>query len=330
MPDAYPLPCLCIRSPMKILVIEDSRTNLNLLCSFVSNMGFTAIPASSGNMGIDLFSKEHPHLILLDIIMPDIDGYEVARQIRHLESHGEWTPIIFLSGLNKDSDIEKGIAAGGDDYLLKPVSEIVLGAKIRAMQRIIQMRQSLIAVTQKLNLANQELQRLSSLDGLTGVANRRHFDETLLREWQYAIQQGSELAIIMCDIDFFKPYNDSYGHLSGDECLRQVAQTLSRTVPPDTGLLARYGGEEFVAVLPNTSLNAASQIAEHMRQAVYDLNIPHIKNTAPCVTSSFGVAASAGAAGIDPNSIVRSADLALYKAKHRGKNRVCQNLLLTA
>lgn len=135
-------------------------------------------------------------------MLPDLDGYEVARQIRLLEPPGDWTPIIFLSSMNKDKDIEMGIAAGGDDYLLKPISEIVLAAKIRAMQRIIQMRQSLLVLTRKLDTANQELKRLTSLDGLTGIANRRHFDEILSREWRRAMRQGEELSVLMCDIDF--------------------------------------------------------------------------------------------------------------------------------
>ena len=202
---------------MKTLVIEDSKSSLNLLCKHIHKIGITPIPAGTGNAGIDLFLKERPDLILLDIIMPDLDGYEVARQIRQLEAPGDWTPIIFLSSLNKDKDIEMGIAAGGDDYLLKPISEVVLAAKIRAMQRIIQMRQSLLVLTRKLDAANQELKRLSSLDGLTGIANRRHFDEVLLREWRRAMRTGEDLSIMMCDIDYFKQYNDTYGHQNGDE-----------------------------------------------------------------------------------------------------------------
>lgn len=187
---------------MKTLVIEDSTSSLKLLCSYIEKIGISTIPAENGATGIDLFLSEHPDLILLDIILPDLDGYEVARQIRLLEPPGEWTPIIFLSSMNKDKDIEMGIAAGGDDYLLKPISEVVLAAKIRAMQRIIQMRQSLLVLTRKLDSANQELKRLTSLDGLTGIPNRRHFDEVLAREWRRAMRQGEELSILMCDIDF--------------------------------------------------------------------------------------------------------------------------------
>ncbi|MEI7429363.1 MAG: diguanylate cyclase [Betaproteobacteria bacterium] len=309
---------------MKILVIEDSKISLKVLCDHIKKMDFSPIPAETGTMGVDLFLKERPDLVLLDIIMPDLDGYEVARQIRQLEIPGEWTPIIFLSSLNKDQDIEAGIAAGGDDYLLKPISEIVLAAKIRAMQRIIQMRQSLLVLTRKLDSANQELKRLTSLDGLTGIPNRRHFDSVLLREWRRAMRTGEELSILMCDIDFFKQYNDTYGHQNGDECLRQIAQTLTHAMDRGGDLVARYGGEEFIAVLPATTLSGASFVAEQMRKAISQLNIAHPGTPFSMVTASFGVASAVAMPETDPQDLVGAADLALYKAKHRGRNRVCQ------
>lgn len=309
---------------MKILVIEDSKSSLKLLCDYIRKMYFQPIPAATGNQGVELFLKERPELVLLDIIMPDIDGFEVARQIRQMEAPGEWTPVIFLSSLTKDQDIEKGIAAGGDDYLLKPVSEVVLGAKIRAMQRILQMRQSLIVLTRKLDNANQELKRLTSLDGLTGIANRRHFDAVLLREWRRAMRLGEELSIVMADIDFFKLYNDTYGHQNGDECLRKIAQALSQTTDRGGDLLARYGGEEFIAVLPGTSLNGALFVAEQMRTAVSALNIAHTGTPVGHITASFGVASAIAMPETDPRDLVGAADLALYKAKHKGRNNVCQ------
>lgn len=313
---------------MKILVIEDSKSSLKLLCEHIRKMDITPIPAETGTLGVDLFLQERPDMVLLDIIMPDLDGYEVSRQIRQIETPGEWTPIIFLSSLNKDQDIEKGIAAGGDDYLLKPISQVVLGAKIRAMQRIIQMRQSLLVLTRKLDAANQELKRLTSLDGLTGIANRRHFDGVLLREWRRAMRQGEEISVLMCDIDFFKQYNDTFGHQSGDECLRQIAQTLSQTMDRGGDLLARFGGEEFIAVLPGTSLSGASFVAEQMRKAIIQLNIAHPGAAFGQVTASFGVASAVAMPETNPQDLVGAADLALYKAKHRGRNRVCQTTSL--
>jgi len=310
---------------MKTLVIEDSKSSLKLLCDHITKMGITPLPATTGAIGIELFLSERPDLVLLDILMPDLDGYEVARQIRQLETPGDWTPIIFLSSLNEDKDIERGIAAGGDDYLLKPISEIVLASKIRAMQRIIQMRQSLLVLTRKLDAANQELKRLTSLDGLTGIANRRHFDAVLVREWRRAMRQGDELSIIMCDIDFFKLFNDTYGHQDGDECLRQIAQVLVKSMDRGGDLLARYGGEEFIAVLPGTSLNGASFVAGQMRQAVSKLAIEHSGSPYGIVTASFGVASSLAVQETDPLDVVGAADRALYEAKHAGRNRVFQD-----
>ena len=310
---------------MKTLVIEDSKSSLKLLCDHITKMGITPLPATTGAIGIELFLSERPDLVLLDILMPDLDGYEVARQIRQLETPGDWTPIIFLSSLNEDKDIERGIAAGGDDYLLKPISEIVLASKIRAMQRIIQMRQSLLVLTRKLDAANQELKRLTSLDGLTGIANRRHFDAVLVREWRRAMRQGDELAIIMCDIDFFKLFNDTNGHQDGDECLRQIAQVLVKSMDRGGDLLARYGGEEFIAVLPGTSLNGASFVAGQMRQAVSKLAIEHSGSPYGIVTASFGVASSLAVQETDPLDVVGAADRALYEAKHAGRNRVFQD-----
>ena len=309
---------------MKTLVIEDSTSSLRILCHHIERMGITPVPAETGAAGVDLFLSEHPDLILLDIVLPDIDGFEVARRIRQLEHPGDWTPIIFLTALNKDEDLEKGIAAGGDDYLHKPVSEIVLGAKIRAMQRIIQMRQSLLVLTRKLDAANHELRRLAALDGLTGIANRRHFDEVLQREWRRAMRQGHELSVLMCDIDFFKQYNDAYGHLVGDEALRDVARVLTSVLDRGGDLVARYGGEEFAAVLPDTSPGGALFVAERMKQAIDQLKLMNAGTPFGHITASFGIASAVPTPATNPLALLDAADRALYEAKHQGKNRVCR------
>ena len=315
---------------MKALVIEDSASNLHVLCRYVERMGIEPIPAENGIAGVEQFERERPDLVLLDIVLPDIDGFEVTRRIRQLERPSEWTPIIFLSALNRDEDLEKGIAAGGDDYLRKPVSEVVLCAKIRAMQRIIQIRQSLLVLTRKLDAANQELKRLSSLDGLTGIPNRRHFDEVLAREWRRALRQGGELSIIMCDVDLFKQYNDAFGHQDGDECLRKVSQALTGTLDRGGDLVARYGGEEFVAILAETSAGGASFVAERMRDAVGQLNMAHPTSSFGRVTASFGIASARAFPEITPQKILEAADRALYQAKREGRNRVCQAMPLIA
>lgn len=312
---------------MKILIIEDNRSSLQVLSHYIEKTGIAPIPAETGTNGIDLFVSEQPDLILLDIILPDIDGFEVARRIRQLERPGEWTPIIFLTALDRDEDLVKGIAAGGDDYLHKPVSDVVLGAKIKAMQRIMQMRQSLLVLARKLDAANQELKRFASLDGLTGIANRRHFDEVLEREWRRAVRQGSELSVLMCDVDFFKQYNDTYGHLLGDEALRAVANTLTATMDRGGDLIARYGGEEFSIVLPDTSPGGALFVAERMKQAVEQLGLPHDNSPFGHLTASFGIASATPMPEGAPLALLNAADQALYKAKNEGRNRVHRTTL---
>ncbi|MCB1956381.1 MAG: diguanylate cyclase [Rhodocyclaceae bacterium] len=309
---------------MKALVIEDTVTSATLVCHQLQKMGLEPLHARDGEAGIEAFKQHKPDLVLLDIIMPGIDGFEVARRIRQMERNGEWTPIIFLSARTSDTDLEKGIEVGGDDYLIKPVSEVVLAAKVRAMQRIAQMRYSLVVLTRRLDEANQELKRLSSVDGLTGIANRRRMDDVLAKEWRRAARIGEPISMLLIDVDFFKQFNDNYGHQVGDECLRAVARTLDSGVQRPGDLVARFGGEEFAVLLPQTDLAGACQVAEGLRGAIEGLGITHRHSeVARTVTISIGVSSglpkpeSAG-----PDGLVEAADKALYAAKRSGRNRV--------
>lgn len=309
---------------MKVLVVEDTVTSATLICHQLGKMGLESVHARNGETGIEVFKRERPDIVLLDIIMPGPDGFEVCKRLRQLEKDGEWTPIIFLTARTSDADLEKGIAVGGDDYLIKPVSEMVLTAKIRAMQRIVQMRHSLVVLTRKLDEANRELSRLSAVDGLTGIANRRSFDDALVREWRRAMRTRTPVGLILVDVDNFKQYNDHYGHQMGDECLKAVAATLDAQPKRSADLVARYGGEEFVAILPDTDPEGAMQVAEQMRCAVERLALPHAKAQArDTVTISVGVASAAPESG-DASGFVRllqDADKALYAAKGSGRNR---------
>ena len=309
---------------MKALLIEDTLTSATLVSHQLRKIGIEPIVARNGETGIELYKQEHPDLILLDIIMPGMDGFEVARRIRQLEQFGEWTPIIFLTARTSDADLEKAISVGGDDYLIKPVSGTVLAAKVRAMQRIAQMRFSLLVLTRKLDDANQELTRLSSLDGLTGISNRRQFDETLLREWRRLGRQSRPLSMLLCDVDYFKQFNDGYGHQVGDECLKAVARTLKDTLRRPADLVARYGGEEFAVILPDTEITGALQVAEAMRSAVEGLSITHsYSKGGNVVTISIGVASTTPSrTGSDSSVLLKRADDALYQAKQAGRNRI--------
>ena len=317
---------------MKALLIEDTLTSATLVSHQLRKIGIDPIVARNGEKGIELFKQERPDLVLLDIIMPGMDGFEVARRIRQLEQAGEWTPILFLTARTSDEDLEKGIAVGGDDYLIKPVSETVLAAKVRAMQRIAQMRYSLLVLTRKLDEANQELTRLSSLDGLTAIPNRRQFDDTLQSEWRRANRQGRPLALLFCDVDFFKQFNDGYGHQVGDECLKAVARTLKESLRRPADLVARYGGEEFAVILPDTDITGALQVAESMRSSVENLSITHRFSRANnVVTISIGAASVIPGRG-EGNSatLIKAADDALYQAKQGGRNRIAAAAAVTA
>ncbi|TAK91084.1 MAG: diguanylate cyclase [Burkholderiaceae bacterium] len=305
---------------MQILIVDDSPTSRVALTKSIERMGHRPIVAEGGMQAIELYRKESPGLVLLDVMMPDIDGYTVARKIRALQVD-EWVPIIFLSAKDDDQDLERGIEAGGDDYLVKPVSHIVLSAKIRAMQRIDDMRQKLLYLSRQLAVANRELERISHQDGLTGLANRRYFDFYLSQELMRAKRSNTVLSVMMCDVDAFKPYNDNYGHLAGDETLRKVAKALTGICKRPGDLVARYGGEEFAFVMPDTPAEGAEQLALNILRAVSDLKIPHaFSAVAPYVTISVGYIACNPAQDITTDALLLQADEALYQAKQMGRN----------
>lgn len=308
---------------MKIAVVDDTTANLLLVRKHVELLGHTAVTARDGTEAIAVFESERPDIILMDVVMPEMDGYEAARRIRTLEGGEHWTPIIFLTGMGAEDDLKSGIEAGGDDYLIKPVSPVVLGAKIQAMQRLHDMRKALVETTKKLDTANQELQRLSALDGLTGIPNRRRFDESVLIEWRRNARTASALSLAMIDVDSFKQFNDHYGHLAGDDCLRRIATALNQTLKRPGDMLARYGGEEFVAILPNTPLAGGMAIAEQLCETIRELALPHeYSGTEKFVTISIGVAATVPDYVATPGILIETADEMLYAAKRAGRNRV--------
>jgi diguanylate cyclase (GGDEF)-like protein len=278
--------------------------------------------AVTGQDAIALFRKHRPDIVLLDAILPDIDGFDIAKKFRRMEKGDEWTAIIFLTSMDKDEDVARGIEAGGDDYLLKPISEVVLKAKINAMRRLVEMQRALVGVTQELNMANKELQRLSTTDGLTGIANRRFFDQLSLREWQRCERMKKPMSLIMVDVDHFKKYNDTYGHQGGDECLKAVAAQVARAAPRASDLAARYGGEEFVLVLGETTMDGAKWVANNIRQHVADLNMPHSASNIGHISVSCGVASLLPLEGMSFEILLKIADEALYKAKEQGRNTV--------
>jgi len=305
---------------MKILLVDDTKTERLILTAYLEKMDHDVVHAENGQQAIDLFKSEKPELVLMDVIMPEIDGYQAARSIRQDEN--DWIPIIFLSGRVGADDIVAGIEAGGDDYLTKPVDYRILEAKMTAMQRIAKMRRKLINVSTELEAANAELKKLVNIDGLTGLSNRRYLDKFLRREVARSIRNGEPVSVVLCDVDFFKKYNDSFGHLQGDDCLKSVANALSDGCKRATDLVARYGGEEFGVILPDTGLIDAGKVAERMRMKVESLNIDHPESDLKKVTISMGVYAVVATHKDQSEEILKKADDALYKAKQSGRNCV--------
>lgn len=307
---------------LKVLVVEDSKVTMKVLCNYLERMGIQPLKAELGKTALEIYSREHPDIILLDAQLPDIDGFDIALEIRRLEQKKDWTAIIFLTSMTKDEDLARGIEVGGDDYLLKPISEVVLKAKVMAMRRLVEMQRSLVAVTHQLNVVNKELQKLSTTDGLTGISNRRMYDELSVREWRRCERMKKPISLVMVDVDNFKLYNDHYGHQAGDECLKMVAEQMRRAAPRPSDLVARYGGEEFVFVLGETDADGAKWVANLLRQRIADMNMPHAAAPLQHVTVSCGVASVVPDEMLSLDVLMKSADHALYQAKQQGRDRV--------
>jgi diguanylate cyclase (GGDEF)-like protein len=312
---------------MRILYADDSQTSRRTVGDLLRSMGHEVVEATDGRQLIEAFRERIPDLVMLDVDMPRMNGYDAAREIRLMCGAADWIPIMFLSGKVDDADVATGILAGGDDYLTKPVGPQVLRAKIQAMQRITDMRQRLVNVTRELAASNRALQELSSRDGMTGISNRREFDVAIEREWNHAQRGRSPLGLILCDIDHFKAYNDTYGHQLGDDCLRAIAQALQGTVRRKVDLAARYGGEEFALLLPDTAPVSALLMAGRALEAVRSLGIPHAGSPRGHVTASLGVVSAVPKASELPSQLVAAADRALYEAKTKGRNQAVMHAL---
>jgi len=303
-----------------ILVVDDSRTTRRM---FVQELGyeksFKILEASNGNECIEIFTLHRPDLVLLDIDMPIMNGYQVAQKIREIDAGG-WTPIIFLSALSRDLDILKGIESGGDDYFIKPVRSAILLAKIRVMQRLLDAQTRLVKLTRELNAANEKLNRAVEIDGLTQLVNRRGLDRLLYAAIDAARIDMEPLTIVLMDIDHFKLFNDHYGHVDGDECLKKFSQILKEVCIHDYYVAARYGGEEFALVMPKTSRTGAMTFARALMHTLALKNIRHENSPVkPHLTVSGGITTVIPTTSAE--GLLRRADEALYTAKSQGRNR---------
>ena len=291
----------------KILMVDDNAFNIKAL-NLVLSEEYQVFFAASGQSALEIATRTQPDLILLDIQMPGMDGFEVCRALKADPLLCD-IPVIFLTAMTEETDEAIGLGLGAVDYLNKPIKPALV--KLRVRNHL------------ELKSQRDRLSRLTLIDGLTELANRRAFDERLEQEWRRALRTESLLSLIMIDIDFFKGYNDTYGHLAGDDCLRYVAHTLATSLKRAGDFVARYGGEEFVAILPGLNAKGVRAVAETMRESVAQLRIPHRSSAvAPYVTISSGAVSLMPTAGASSRSMVAACDQQLYLAKSHGRNRV--------
>lgn len=306
-------------APQRILVVDDHPDNVEIIDARLSSRGYHIETASNGQEALDLVRANPPHLILCDVMMPLIDGFEVSRRIKN-DGELPFIPIILVTARDSTQDKVDGLEAGADDYLTKPINFPELEARVRSMLRIKRLQDELDQKNRELEVANIKLRKLSITDGLTELFNHRHVHELLHEEFERSKRSGDPIAVAMLDLDKFKAVNDTYGHPTGDVILYETSGILRETAR-EIDMIGRYGGEEFIAILPGTTEEAATHFAERVRQRVEE-HVYHDGETVVRMTVSSGVASFPGADLDSPEALLRRADEALYVAKESGRNRV--------
>lgn len=321
---------------MAILIVDDSSDARKSIRMLLETRGYCDIlAASTGPEALAILKSAEAKVlpavdvVIMDVGMPGISGLEVCRQLKEDAALRD-IPVLVLTGHTDDRTLEEAFAAGAMDFIPKAGSPNELLARVRSACRLKHeldnrkaREQELLQVTLQLKELNAELQRLAILDELTGVANRRFFNHLFSQEWARATREMIPLSLLMIDIDYFKKYNDHYGHQQGDNCLKVVATALSSLAKRPSDYVARYGGEEFVAILGHTDLSGALSVAEMLRKKVESLRLEHAGSVAqPWVTISVGVASAVPERGKRAELLLAAADQALYRAKAAGRNRV--------
>ena len=296
---------MLIQEKQRILIVDDERFNLNVLANILRT-DYSLILAKNGIQALERALKQPPDLILLDVMMPDMDGYQVMYNLKNNELLKD-IPVIFVSALSEVEDEEKGLLLGAVDYITKPFSPAIVRARVGNHMKIVRQRKL--------------LEKFALLDGLTEIPNRRNFMERFSQEWKRAVRNKMPLSLAIVDVDYFKQYNDNYGHSMGDVALKAVASVLSNELKRPADFAARIGGEEFVVLLAESTAKGAHQLAESIRSSVESLQIKHVHSTLNRLTVSIGGATIIPITGYQDH-LFECADQMLYRAKGEGKNRV--------
>ncbi|HEY6089985.1 MAG TPA: diguanylate cyclase [Gemmatimonadaceae bacterium] len=303
----------------RILVVDDHEDNIELLRARLEARGYEVEGASDGQAALDAVQRTIPDLILLDVMMPKMDGIEVVRRLK-ANAGLPFIPVIMQTALDSTENKVEGLDAGADDYITKPINFAELEARVNSLLRIKQLQSELELAKKDLSEMNDKLLAISLTDGLTGIENRRSLEMHLKEMWQHSARLHEPIALIMCDIDKFKSVNDNYGHQAGDAVLTEFAQLL-KAEAREIDRVGRYGGEEFLLILSGTVLDAAVTFAERLREKVEAHTFPYPGGTLSR-TMSCGVSAFPHPRVKDQEGLLRAADDALYVAKETGRNRV--------
>lgn len=296
----------------RVLIADDDIMARKILQSWLQNWGYEVIVAEDGESAWDALQQERPpEIVILDWMMPKVDGVELCRRIRDDQRPGLYQYILLVTSRNEKQDVVKGLEAGADDYLTKPLDRNELQARLRVGKRILTLQRGLVQ-------AREDLRFQATHDALTGVWNRGAVLELLRRELGRAIRSRVSTGVLMLDLDHFKQVNDTYGHLTGDVVLKEVAKRMSRAVR-SYDLASRYGGEEFLIVLPECNKDQIQECAERVRSAIATMPIA-VNGSELHVTVSIGAAISLRSATTETD-IIAAADAALYKAKNNGRNQ---------
>lgn len=290
----------------RILVVDDQPTNIRVIHGLFKD-DCDLYMATDGEQAIAQCDAHLPDLILLDVMMPGVDGHEVCRRLKAHPRTAD-IPIIFLTAQHNEDDEARGFELGAVDFITKPINSVIVRARVRTHLA--------------LKFQTDLLKNIALLDGLTGVANRRKLDEDLGAQWLQCARNQQPLSLILIDVDFFKRYNDHYGHQQGDDCLRKVAEMLRLTLKRPLDTAGRYGGEEFMCILPETDLDGACRLAEQILAAIRGLGIAHAQSEIDgVVTVSLGVASTLPKHERAPLELIEAADRMLYEAKRNGRAR---------